>query len=151
MRGYQRNLALRSCRAQSRHAGKDVSTSLDTNGNRESGFALAETLVATAIIAAMLGVTFQSIETGARQTRLVEERRKAMLVAQSQLTAVGSAQSTSFGETNGITSGIRWRLSVQPYRANEPSGARLEAVSVTAGLASDKRDLVVLKTIRVAR
>ena len=117
----------------------------------ESGFALAETLVAAAIIAAMVGVTFQSIETGARQTRLVEERRKAMLVAQSQLTAVGSAQSTSLGETSGLTSGIRWRLSVQPYRANEPSGARLETVSVTAGLASDKRDLVILKTIRVAR
>jgi type II secretory pathway pseudopilin PulG len=119
--------------------------------DNESGFALAETLVATAIIAAMLGVTFQSIEAGARQTRQIEDRRKAMLVAQSQLTAVGSAQSASFGETSGLTSGIRWRLSVQPYRANEPSGARLETVSVTAGLAGDKRDLVILKTIRVAR
>ena len=76
---------------------------------------------------------------------------QAMLVAQSQMTAVGSAQSTSLGETSGITSGIRWRLSVQPFRANEPSGARLEQVSVTAGLARDSRDLVVLKTIRVAR
>lgn len=119
--------------------------------DRDSGFALAETLVATAIIAAMLGVTFQSIETGARQTRQIEDRRKAMLIAQSQLTAVGSAQSASFGETSGLTSGIRWRLSVQPYRANEPSGARLEAVSVTAGLAGETRDLVILNTIRVAR
>lgn len=117
----------------------------------ESGFALAETLVATAIIAAMLGVTFQSIEAGARQTRQIEDRRKAMLVAQSQLTAVGSAQSTSLGETNGLTSGIRWRLLVQPYLANEPSGARLETVSVTAGLAGDTRDLAVIKTVRVAR
>jgi hypothetical protein len=74
-----------------------------------------------------------------------------MLVAQSQLTAVGSAQSTSLGETTGLTSGIRWRLSIKPYRANQPSGARLEQVSVIAGLASDKRDLVVLQTIRVAR
>jgi type II secretory pathway pseudopilin PulG len=118
---------------------------------QESGFALAETLVATAIIAAMLGVTFQSIEASARQTRLVEDRRQAMLVAQSQLTAVGSAQSTSFGETNGVTNGILWRLSVKPYRADQPSGARLEEVSIIAGLAKDKRDLVVLKTIRVAR
>lgn len=117
----------------------------------ESGFALAETLVAAAIIAAMLGVTFQSIEAGARQTRLVEDRRQAMLVAQSQLTAVGAAQSTSLGETTGLTSGIRWRLIVKPFRADQPSGARLEEVSVIAGLASDKRDLVILKTIRVAR
>lgn len=117
----------------------------------ERGFALAETLVAAAIIATMLGVTFQTIESGARQARQIEDRRQAMLVAQSQLTAVGAAQSTSFGETSGLTSGIRWRLTVQPYRANEPSGARLEQVSVTAGLASDKRDLVVLRTVRVAR
>jgi type II secretory pathway pseudopilin PulG len=116
-----------------------------------SGFALAETLVAAAIIAAMLGVTFQSIEAGARQTRLVEDQRQAMLVAQSQLTAVGSAQSTSFGETTGLTSGIRWRLSVKPFRADQPSGARLEEVTIIAGLASDRRDLVILKTIRVAR
>lgn len=119
--------------------------------SHEKGFALAETLVATAIIAAMLGVTFQSIETGARQARQLEERRQAMLVAQSQLTAVGAAQSTSFGETSGLTSSIRWRLSVRPYRANEPSGVRLEEVSITAGLASDRRDLVSLKSIRVAR
>jgi type II secretory pathway pseudopilin PulG len=117
----------------------------------EKGFALAETLVATAIIAAMLGVTFQSIESGARQTRMIEDRRQAMLIAQSQLTAVGSAQSTSLGETSGITSGIRWRLSVQPYRANEQSGAKLELVSLTAGLEREKRDLVILKTIRVSR
>lgn len=118
---------------------------------QEKGFALAETLIATAIIAAMLGVTFQSIETGARQTRQLEERRQAMLVAQSQLTAVGAAQSTSFGETSGLTSGIRWRLSIRPYLANEPSGARLEEVTITAGLASDRRDLVTLRSIRVAR
>lgn len=116
-----------------------------------SGFALAETLVATAIIAGMLGVTFQTIENGARQARLIEDRRQAMLIAQSQLTAVGSAQSTRFSETSGLTSGIRWRLSVKPYRADQPSIARLEQVSVTAGLASDTRDLVVLRTVRVAR
>lgn len=118
---------------------------------QEDGFALAETLVATAIIAAMLGVTFQSIDTGARQNRLVEDQRRAMLVAQSQLTAVGAAQSTSLGEITGLTSGIRWRLTVRPFRADQPSGARLEEVQVIAGLASDKRDLAILKTIRVAR
>jgi type II secretory pathway pseudopilin PulG len=117
----------------------------------EHGFALVETLVATAIIAAMLGVTFQSIETGARQTRFIEARRQVMLVAQSQLTSVGATQSSSLGETNGLTSGVRWRLSVQPYRAREASGARLEQISITAGLEGDKRDLIILKTIRVAR
>ena len=117
----------------------------------QSGFALIETLVATAIIAAMLGVTFQTIQIGAGQTRMVEDRRRVMLIAQSQLAAIGTAQSSSFGETNGLTSGIRWRLALRPFRAEQPSGAPLEIVTVTAGLESDKRDLVILKTIRVAR
>ena len=117
----------------------------------QNGFALVETLVATAIIAAMLGVTFQSIETGARQTRLIEDRRQAVLIAQSQLSAVGAAQSNAFGDTRGLTGGISWRLTVQPFRANQPSAARLEEVTVTAGLAADPRPLVILKTVRVTR
>ena len=79
-------------------------------GQRENGFSLVETLIASVIIAGMLGVVFQVIETGARQTRAVENRRLAILVAQSQLAAVGAAQNNSFGETKGVTGGIRWRI-----------------------------------------
>lgn len=117
----------------------------------QNGFALVETLVATAIIAVMLGVTFQSIELGARQTRMVEDRRQAMLIAQSQLSAVGAARSDVFGDSKGLTSGIGWRLTVKPYRTDQPSVARLEEVTVTAGLADDPRPLIILKTVRVAR
>ena len=117
----------------------------------QSGFAMVETLVATAIIAAMLGVTFQSIEIGARQTRLVEDRRQAMLIVQSQLSAVGAARSDMLGDTKGLTSGISWRLTVRPFRAGQPSVARLEEVTVTASLETDPRPLVILKTVRVVQ
>ncbi len=117
----------------------------------QNGFALVETLIATAIIAVMLGVTLQAIALGARQTRMIEDRRQAMLIAQSQLSAAGAAQSDVFGDSNGLTSGIRWRITRRPYRTDQPSVARLEEVTVTAGRADDPRALIILKTVRVAR
>jgi general secretion pathway protein I len=116
-----------------------------------NGFTLVETLVATAIVAAALGVTWQVVETGARQNRAVENRRIAILVAQSQLAAVGAAQSNSLGDTRGVTDGVNWRIAIKPYTAGPASAIKLEEVSVTTGLESDKRDLFTLQTIRVAR
>jgi prepilin-type N-terminal cleavage/methylation domain-containing protein len=120
-----------------------------------NGFTLVETLVATAIVAAALGVTWQVVETGARQNRAVESRRIAILVAQSQMAAVGAAQNNSLGDTRGVTDGISWRIAIKPYTAGPASAIKLEEVSVTTGLAkgleSDKRDLFTLQTIRVAR
>jgi general secretion pathway protein I len=118
---------------------------------RANGFALIETLIAIAIIAGMLGVTYQVIESGARQTRRVEDHRLAVLIAQSQLASVGAAQNNAFGESRGVTDGIRWRIAITPYRSGTASAAKLEQVSVTTGLDSDGRDLFVLRTIRVAR
>ena len=117
----------------------------------ENGFSLIETLIATAIIAGMLGAVFQVIETGARQMRAVEQRRVAILVAQSQLAAVDAAQSSSFGETRGVTDGVRWRIEVARRPQTIASAAQLDDITVTTGLDSDGRDQFVLKTIRVAR
>jgi type II secretory pathway pseudopilin PulG len=116
-----------------------------------NGFALVETLVASAIIAGMLGLTFQSIETAARQTRMVEQRRLAMLIAQSQMTAIGAAQSARFGEARGVTSGVAWQMTVQPYRAAVASAINLDLISVSARPVGGARDLVVLKTLRVSQ
>lgn len=115
------------------------------------GFALIETLVAAAIISAMLGMVFQSIESGARQTRMVEDRRRASLIAQSQLAAIGASQTTRFGETAGLTSGVTWRITVQPYRADQSSAVRLDLISVAAGIEGGTPNLVTLKTLRVSR
>jgi type II secretory pathway pseudopilin PulG len=128
----------------------------ELKSRKAGGFALVETLVASAIIAGMLGVVFQVIETGARQIRSVENRRLAILVAQSQLAAVGAAQNNSFGETTGVTGGVRWRIKITQRRGNSSSAARLEDVVVTTGMDDatvnkDRRDLFVLRTVRVAR
>jgi type II secretory pathway pseudopilin PulG len=119
--------------------------------SRSQGFALVETLIATAIVAAALGVTWQVVETGARQTRGLENRRLAILVAQSQLAAVGAAQNNSFGDTRGVTDGIAWRITVRPYTQGPVSMAKLETITVVTGIDKERRDLFSLSTVRVAR
>ncbi len=117
---------------------------------KEAGYSLIETLVAIAIIAGALGVTAQVISSGARQTRAVEDRRLAILVAQSQMAAVGAAQNSRFGDSRGVTDGVRWRIAVKPWSSGVASPVRLEEVVVTTGLETGG-DLFTLRTIRVAR
>ncbi len=117
----------------------------------ENGFALAETLVSAAIIAAMLGVTFQSITISAQQSRMIEQRRLALLVAQSQIAVSDAVTSTSFGEARGVTVGINWRVSVTPYQGATPSSVPIELVTVSAGNGTGGASLITLKTLRIAR
>lgn len=117
----------------------------------EDGFSLVETLIAALIIAGMLGVVFQVIENGARQSRTLENRRLAILVAQSQLSAIEAIENTSFGEMQGETSGVRWRVEVSPRPSSIASTVKLEDVVVTTAMSDDDRDLFVLRTVRIAQ
>ncbi len=117
----------------------------------ENGFALAETLVSAAIIAAMLGVTFQSITASAQQSRMIEQRRLALLIAQSQIAVADAATETSFGETRGQTVGVSWRVSISSYPAITAASVPLELVTVSAGNGKEGTPLVTLKSLRIAR
>ncbi len=122
-----------------------------THQGGQAGFAIVETLVASAIIAAMLGVTYQAMQTSARQCRMVEDRRLATLVAQTQMAAIGASVTGNFGETRGTTSGVDWRIVAVPYRADGANSGRikLDLISVSAGLGN--RELVTLRTLRLSR
>ena len=116
----------------------------------QSGFALVETLIATAIIAGMLGVTFQAIQASARTSQMVEDRRLATLVAQTQMAAIGASVTGNFGETRGTTSGINWRITAVPYQQGQSGGRiKLDLISVSAG--NGARELVTLRTLRLSR
>lgn len=117
----------------------------------EDGFALAETLVSAAIIAAMLGVTFQSITASAQQSRMIEQRRLALLVAQSQIAVADAATETSFGETRGQTGGISWRVTITPYPAFTDASVPLELITVSTGDGVKGASLITLKSLRIAR
>lgn len=120
-----------------------------TRRRGERGFTLVETLIASAIIAAMLGATMQTVIGNARAARLVEERRLATLIAQSQLAAAAASATGRLLDTKGVTSHIAWRVRIEPY-AGQFASPRLEQIIVTAGSGTAGKPLVELRSIRIA-
>lgn len=116
----------------------------------DRGFTLPEALVASAIVAAMLGVTLNVVQNNARAARINEERRAALLVAQSQLAVAEVAVPGRFATREGESGGIGWRLRVEPYRGGL-TGLGLDQLTVTAGQGPSGQPLVELTTLRVAQ
>ncbi len=116
---------------------------------REQGFTLPEALVASAIVAAMLGVTLNVVQNNARAARVNEERRAALLVAQSQLAVAEIAVPGRFASREGRSGVIDWQLRIEPYRSALASPA-LDQITVTAGAGPSGQPLVELTTLRVA-
>lgn len=116
---------------------------------RERGFTLPEALVASAIVAAMLGVTLNVVQNNARAARINEERRAALLVAQSQIAVAEVAVPGRFAVREGRSGVIDWRLQIEPFRSTLASPA-LDQITVTAGAGPSGQPLVELTTLRVA-
>ena len=116
----------------------------------ERGFTLPEALVASAIVAAMLGVTLNVVQNNARTARINEERRAALLVAQSQIAIAEVAVPGRFETREGRSGTIGWALRIEPYRSALASPA-LDRITVSAGQGSSGQPLVELTTLRVAR
>lgn len=119
-------------------------------GQRERGFTLPEALVASAIVAAMLGVTLNVVQNNARASRINEERRAALLVAQSQLAVAEVAVPGRFAARQGRSGTVGWDLRIEPYRGALASPA-LDQITVSAGEGPSGQPLVELTTLRVAR
>lgn len=115
---------------------------------REGGFTLPEALVASAIVAAMLGVTLNVVQNNARAARVNEERRTALLVAQSQLAVAEVAVPGRFALREGSSGTIGWQLRIEPFRGTLASPA-LDQITVTAGQGPSGQPLVELTTLRV--
>lgn len=118
-------------------------------GRKEQGFTLPEALVASAIVAAMLGVTLNVVQNNARAARINEERRAALLVAQSQLAVAEVAVPGRFEVREGRSGVIDWRLRIEPYRSTL-TGPALDQITVSAGSGPSGQPLVELTTLRVA-
>lgn len=116
----------------------------------DAGFTLVETVIATAIVAAMLGATMSTVIASARASRMVEARRAATLVALSELSAAAAAANTGLLEAHGMTSGVAWRVRIAPFSGRHAL-PRLEEVTVEAGRGAAGAALVRLKTLRIAR
>ena len=102
---------------------------LDTG---EYGFALVETLIACAIMAAMMAVTYEVVQTSARATWRAQAQQRGVLVAQSVLARIGADIALAPGSVDGTSDGFVWRVDIDHYRddgADARDGAGLDGSS----------------------
>jgi hypothetical protein len=84
---------------------------------RESGSALVEAMVGAAIVAGTLAGMYGAIRESAAHNRMIEQRRIALMIAQSELAAVGSIIPAATGTTEGTQGDFYWRVDIEPYGA----------------------------------
>ena len=120
---------------------------------RDEGSVFVEALVACAVVAAVLAGMFEVIEASARRRLALEERREALMIARSELAALGDEIPVAPGVVDGVEDDYRWRVRVEAPLAQSLAishAGSLYPVSVSVAPARGGADLVVLKTLRLA-
>jgi len=119
----------------------------------ETGSALVEALVATAIVAGALGATFEAVAAAEHRQAALEQRRLALMVARSRLAAVGVEIPAAPGELEGLDGDLSWRVRIEPAGPDPGVRSRLgapELVTVAVRPSRGGADLAVLKSLRLA-
>lgn len=105
---------------------------------QQRGFTLIEILVAFMILAMSLTVIFRIFSGGLRNVALSEDYARAVLVAESQLAAIGVSEPLEHGVTSGEWGArFRWERVVEPYQPWEQEkelSAPLLAYTVTVNV-----------------
>ncbi len=118
----------------------------------ESGEVFIEALIAAAIVAMALGTTYQVMADSTARDRKAENVRRALLIAQSEMAAVGSEIPLESGRTDGLAGDLMWRAEVSPYAAegNADAAGALWKVSVSVRPRAGGPNLVALTSLRLA-
>jgi hypothetical protein len=120
-------------------------------GSGEAGSALVEAVVAAAVLAGVLGATFETVAAAQRRQAALDERRTALMIARSRLASVGAEIPVAPGELEGGQGGFTWRVRIEPSQAGDaPMSAPAELVTVSVAASHGGADLVVLKSLRLA-
>lgn len=106
----------------------------------DSGTIFIDTMIAAATIAMAVGTLYQVIGDTARRDGAAEDKRMALLVAQSELAAVGYEIPIEPAGVRGTTGPYGWRVAMSPWNG----GLWQVTVSVSRG----EKDLVSLQTLR---
>jgi general secretion pathway protein I len=113
----------------------------------ELGFTLIELLIALAIVAAMTTALVGTVGQDARTRLAVQQRREALLVAQSVLDQMADGSTPVEGRWRGYG----WRVLRQPFQLADPLDRHpLEQITVAVDLAGAGRgELIQLSTVRI--
>ncbi len=87
--------------------------------NRQRGFTLVEVVVAFVLLTLVLSVSFEIFSRGMARAGDLEDRARALVVAQSRLALAGLEEGWKEGVTNGETEDRRYQWTVTVRRADE--------------------------------
>ena len=122
-----------------------------SRARRDRGDIFVESLIAAAIVGMILSATFRVISDGAVRARATEQRREALMVAQSTLDSVGAEIPLKAGEGSGVSGDLAWTVDIAPY--SDESGASsvgaLWRIVVSVRPRDSGRALVALRTLRL--
>lgn len=118
----------------------------------DSGSVFIESMVAAAIVALSLAAMYRVIEDGAMRNRAVNAKQNALLIAQSELAAVGSAIPLAQGMTGGTEGPYAWRVDISPSDAESTasSAGQLWDVTVSVRLLDRGNAIVTLNSLALA-
>ncbi len=103
---------------------------------REAGFTILEVLTAFVLLAVALASIMQIFSSGLRDAQLADEYARAVIVAQSRLSAYTASEAPGEGSSSGQESVFTWTLSAAPYdeRQEDPAAAAQGEYSIPVRL-----------------
>jgi hypothetical protein len=96
---------------------------------------------------------YQAIGDGAMRNRKLHEKQMALLVAQSEMAAIGSEIPVASGTTSGTSGNYAWRVDIEPFNAETDASQTgdLWVVTVAVGSAEGGTDLVRLQSLALSQ
>jgi prepilin-type N-terminal cleavage/methylation domain-containing protein len=117
----------------------------------QAGFSLVETLIATAIVATMSLMFYQSVTVNARALNAIGDRRAAALVAQSALDLAVAGSSSRDLPRSGIDGQMRWQIDIETFQPRTGAAPPLELITVTVTPNRALRPVLRLRSLRLGR
>ena len=127
---------------------------------KNKGFSLLEVVVAFAVAALCLGAAAQVFSAATRHVGLVQDRMRALSLAETVLAAAGVTEALAPGVVSGeLSGGLQWRRTVERYpQADDAKGAEDEgtephwvAYRVTVEVRRGAQPVLSIGSVRLGR
>ena len=108
-------------------------------GNRQRGFTLIEVVVAFVLLSLVLATAFEIFSTGLARSGDLEDRSRALALAQSRLAVTGVEEALKEGDTQGESEDRRFHWVVSVRKVEESTDASAPIPSIYAMFRIDVR------------